>query len=50
MDWKEWRNFLKEEKEIVKEISVGKMTGVSVPEALAKLDRFLFCSIYYWYK
>lgn len=38
MDWKEWRKFLKEEKQVVQEISVGKMTGVSVPEALAKLD------------
>ena len=38
MDWKEWRKFLKEEKQVVQEISVGKMTGVDVPEALAKLD------------
>lgn len=38
MDWKEWRKFLKEEKEVVQEISVGKMTGISVLDALQKLD------------
>ena len=38
MDWKEWRNFLKEEKQIVQEISAGKMMGISVLEAIEKLD------------
>ena len=38
MDWKEWRDFLKEEKQIVQEISAGKMTGISVLDALSSLD------------
>lgn len=38
MDWKEWKKFLKEDKQPIQEVSVGKMVGVSVLEAIQKLD------------
>jgi DNA polymerase III epsilon subunit-like protein len=41
MDWKEWRNFLNEEKQVLKEgIGTGAMVGTSVPEAIEKLDSY----------
>ena len=41
MDWKKWRNFSNEEKEILKEgIGTGAMTGVSVLDAISKLDSY----------
>jgi len=40
MDWKQWKKFLVEEKQVSEGVGASSMTGISVLEALNKLDSY----------